>query len=152
MIRSLLETLTLTRPDAALLAARLALAIVIWPHGAQKLLGWFGGYGYAGTMQFFTRTMSIPAPLAFAAIAVEFFGPIALTFGILGRVAALGVGTVMVVAAMTTHLSNGFFMNWFGNQKGEGFEFHILAFTLAAVILIGGSGALSVDLLLSSRR
>ena len=152
MIRSLFDMLMLTRPDPILLAARLALAVVIWPHGAQKLLGWFGGYGYAGTMGFFTGTMRIPAPLAFAAIMVEFFGPIALALGIFGRVAALGVGTVMVVAALTTHVSNGFFMNWFGNQKGEGFEFHILAIALVAAILIGGSGALSADLLLSWRR
>jgi len=123
MFRSFFEALALTRPDAALLAARLALAVVIWPHGAQKLLGWFGGYGYSGTMQAFTTTMGIPAPLAFAAIAVEFLAPIALAFGILGRVAALGVGTVMVVAALTTHVSNGFFMNWFGNRRGRGSSF-----------------------------
>jgi putative oxidoreductase len=96
-------------------------------------------------MGFFTKTMGIPAPLAFLAIAAEFAGPVALALGLFGRVAALAIATVMVVAAMTTHVSNGFFMNWFGNQKGEGFEFHILALAIAAAIIIGGSGAFSID-------
>lgn len=145
MIESALETVVRTTPDLVLFTVRLLLAVVIWPHGAQKVLGWFGGYGFRGTMGFFTKTMGIPAPLAFLAIAAEFVGPVALALGLLGRVAALGIATVMVVAAMTSHLSNGFFMNWFGNQKGEGFEFHILAVTIASAIMIGGSGAFSID-------
>ena len=145
MIESALGNVVRTTPDLVLFTIRLLLALVIWPHGAQKVLGWFGGYGFRGTMGFFTKTMGIPAPLAFLAITAEFVGPVALALGLFGRVAALGIATVMVVAAMTSHLSNGFFMNWFGNQKGEGFEFHILALAIAAAIMIGGSGAFSVD-------
>ena len=145
MIEPALGIVVRTTPDLVLFTIRLLLAVVIWPHGAQKVLGWFGGYGFRGTMGFFTKTMGIPAPLAFLAIAAEFIGPVALALGLFGRVAALGIATVMVVAATTSHLSNGFFMNWFGNQKGEGFEFHILAFALAVAIMIGGSGAFSVD-------
>ncbi len=124
---------------------RLGLGIVMLPHGAQKLLGWFGGYGFSGTMQFFTATMHIPAPLAFIAIMTEFFGALALIFGALTRLAALGIAILMVVAVATSHLSNGFFMNWFGNQKGEGFEYHILAVTLAVAIVIAGAGRISID-------
>jgi putative oxidoreductase len=145
MLASAFTALVRTAPDLPLLILRLLLAAVIWPHGAQKALGWFGGYGFQGTMRFFTETMRIPAPLAFLAILAEFAAPFALASGFLGRVAAFGIGTVMVVAALTTHVPNGFFMNWFGNQKGEGFEFHILAFAIALAIVIGGSGAWSVD-------
>lgn len=145
MIASALSAIVRTTPDLALFLIRLLLAVVIWPHGAQKALGWFGGYGYQGTMQFFTRTMGIPAPLAFLAIAAEFAGPVALALGLFGRVAAFGIAAVMVVAVLTSHLSNGFFMNWFGAQKGEGFEFHILAVAIAAAVMVGGSGAFSLD-------
>ena len=145
MLTAAFNALVRTAPDLPLLILRLLLAAVIWPHGAQKALGWFGGYGFQGTMRFFTETMRIPAPLAFLAILAEFAAPVALASGFLGRVAAFGIGTVMVVAALTTHVPNGFFMNWFGNQKGEGFEFHILAFAIALAIVVGGSGAWSVD-------
>ncbi|HSH12418.1 MAG TPA: DoxX family protein [Desulfurivibrionaceae bacterium] len=131
--------------DWKLTLARLALGVVIFPHGAQKLLGWFGGYGYAGTMGFFTETLGIPAPLAFLVILVEFFGGLALIVGALARPAALGIGVIMVTAALLVHLPNGFFMNWSGAQGGEGFEFHILAAALALVVTIGGAGALSLD-------
>src|SRR5262252_6390614 len=107
MVRTMLDLLTRTGWDPVLLIARLALALVIWPHGAQKALGWFGGFGYAGTMGYFTKTMKIPAPLAFAAIAAEFLAPVALALGLFGRVAALSIGIVMLVAVATTHLPNG---------------------------------------------
>ena len=145
MFESALDAVLKTTPDLVLFTVRLLLAVVIWPHGAQKALGWFGGFGFQGTMKFFTGTMGFPAPLAFLAIVAEFAGPIALALGLFGRVAALGIGAVMVVAALTSHVSNGFFMNWLGNQKGEGFEYHILALALVLAILIGGSGAFSVD-------
>jgi putative oxidoreductase len=134
-----------TRHDWALTAARLALGIAILPHGAQKLLGWFGGHGVSGTIGYFSEALGIPAPLTLAVIFVEFFGALALIFGALGRVAALGTGTVMVVAALLVHLPNGFFMNWSGSQGGEGFEYHILALGLSLAVMIGGSGAASVD-------
>lgn len=130
---------------------RLALAVVIFPHGAQKLLGWFGGYGYAGTMGFFTGTMGIPAFFAFLAIMAEFFGSLGLLTGLFTRVSALGIGVVMIVALLTTHLGNGFFMDWGGTMQGEGFEFHILVLGIVAALLVAGGGKASVDRLLTRK-
>lgn len=137
-----------TSNDPVLLIVRVVLGGIIWAHGAQKLLGWFGGHGFAGTMQFFTKSLGIPAPLGLLAIATEFFGTLLLVLGLGGRVMAAGVAVVMVVAALSVHAPNGFFMNWSGGQKGEGFEYHFLAIALAAAIIIRGSGALSIDRLL----
>jgi putative oxidoreductase len=134
-----------TNDSYAPLVARVLLAAVMFPHGAQKLLGWFGGYGFAGTMQFFTQTMHIPAPLALLAVIAEFFGPLALVLGLTTRLAAFGIGTTISVAALTVALPHGFFMNWFGNQKGEGVEYHILMVALALVLIIQGGGAYALD-------
>lgn len=140
-----------TPNDSALMVARVVLGAVFFAHGAQKMLGWFGGYGFSGTMGFFTQQMGIPAVFAFLAIAAEFFGGLGLIVGLLGRIAAFGILSVMVVAIATVHGQFGFFMNWAGNQKGEGFEYHLLAIALAAAIIIKGSGALSLDWLLSRK-
>lgn len=134
-----------TNEDFSALALRVILGLVIFPHGAQKLLGWFGGPGFDGIMSFFTQQLGIPSPLALLVIAIEFFGAIALIIGLFGRVAALGVAAVMLGATLLVHLPNGFFMNWFGNQPGEGFEFHLLALAVAVAVLIKGSGAFSLD-------
>jgi putative oxidoreductase len=135
--------------DASVIQLRLrwTLAIVIFPHGAQKALGWFGGHGFQGTMGYFKQ--SFPAPLGLLAIAAEFLGPMGLAIGLLTRVAAFGIACVMVVAVLTTHTQHGFFMNWTGKQKGEGFEFHILALGIALALILGGAGAWSVDALLA---
>jgi putative oxidoreductase len=109
-----------TDADFAPLMLRLALGAVFFPHGAQKVLGWFGGYGFAGTMGYFTGQMHIPALFAFLAIAAEFAGSLALVAGLFTRVAALGIGATMAVAVATVHWKNGFFMNWSGAQGGEG--------------------------------
>jgi putative oxidoreductase len=146
-----LQLLVKTDNSFAPLIARLTLGIVMFPHGAQKALGWFGGYGFSGTMNFFTQSMHIPAPLAFLAIAAEFAGSIGLIVGCLSRVAALGIATNMVVAIATVHAANGFFMNWFGTQKGEGFEYHLLAIGLALIVIVHGAGAASLDTLISNR-
>jgi putative oxidoreductase len=138
-----------TNNSSAPLIARLMLGIVMFPHGAQKALGWFGGYGFSGTMGFFTGTMHIPAVFAFLAILAEFAGSLGLITGLLGRLAAFGIATNMVVAILTTHAANGFFMNWFGNQKGEGFEYHLLALGLALIVLIHGAGKASLDALIA---
>src|SRR5688572_8844602 len=115
MLKKILNT-----DDAwAPVAVRLALAVVMFPHGAQKVLGWWGGYGYSATLQAFTD-MGFPAPLAVLAFAAEFLGPLALALGLLTRIAALGIGATMLVAAAKVHLSVGFFMNWSGTQRGEG--------------------------------
>jgi putative oxidoreductase len=146
-----LQFLTKTNDSAAPLLARLTLGLIMFPHGAQKALGWFGGYGFNGTMGFFTGTMHIPAVFAFLAIAAEFLGSLALLAGLFSRVAALGIASVMTVAILTTHAANGFFMNWFGNQKGEGFEYHLLALGLALIVIICGGGKASLDALISQK-
>ena len=140
-----LQLLFKTESSAGPLIARLVLGLVMLPHGLQKTLGWFGGHGFSGTMQFFTGMMHIPAVFAFLAIAAEFAGALGLIVGLFSRVAAFGIATVMAVAIVTVHASNGFFMNWFGAQKGEGFEYHLLAIGLALVVLIQGAGKASLD-------
>jgi putative oxidoreductase len=138
-----------TDDSVATAILRLVLGIVFFAHGAQKMLGWFGGFGFAGTMGFFTGMMHIPAPLAFLAIAAEFFGGIGLILGFLTRIAAFGIGVNMLVAIMTVHHNFGFFMNWTGTQKGEGFEFHLLVLAMVAFLMIRGGGAFSIDRLLT---
>ena len=137
--------------DFALAILRLVLGIVFFAHGAQKVLGWFGGYGFTGTMGFFTHDMGIPAPFAFLAICAEFFGSLGLLVGFLSRIAAFGIFCNMLVAVAMVHRHVGFFMDWAGNQKGEGFEFHLLAMAIALAIMVAGAGALSIDGYLSSR-
>lgn len=137
-----------TRNAALPAILRIVLGIIFFAHGAQKMLGWFGGFGFSGTMGFFEQ-MHIPAVFAFLAICAEFFGGIGLIIGLLGRVAAFGITMNMLVAIFMVHHHFGLFMNWNGNQKGEGFEYHLLAICVALVIMVLGSGALSIDLLLS---
>jgi putative oxidoreductase len=146
-----LKLLCKTNDSFAPLLARLTLGLVMFPHGAQKMLGWFGGQGFSGTMNAFTQHMHIPAPLAFLAIMAEFAGSIGLIVGCLSRVAAFGIATNMVVAILTVHLPNGFFMNWFGNQKGEGYEYHLLAIGLALIVIIHGAGKASLDAVFASK-
>jgi putative oxidoreductase len=143
-----LHLLLKTDGAASTFLLRLTLALVIFPHGAQKALGWFGGYGFTGTMGFFTGTLHIPAFLAFLAIAAEFAGAIALVAGCFTRVAAFGIVVTMTVAA-TLHWQNGFFLNWAGSQKGEGIEFHLLAIGVALVLVIRGGGLWALDSLIS---
>jgi putative oxidoreductase len=142
------KKLTATTDDPVLTMLRLVLGIVFFFHGAQKMLGWFGGYGFSGTMNFFTHDMGIPSVFAFLAIAAEFFGSLGLILGLLARVAASGIIVNMVVAVVMVHHVNGIFMNWFGNQKGEGYEYHLLAIAIALAIVIRGAGAFSVDRLI----
>ncbi len=147
----LFRRLLVTEGDWGATVARVALGGVMIPHGAQKLLGWFGGYGFQPTMGFLTAQAGLPHPIAFLVILIESFGALALVLGLAGRVMAAGVAAIMVGAIATVHLPNGFFMNWTGAQKGEGFEYHILAIALALVVVLRGSGAASVDRVLSAR-
>jgi len=140
----MIQWLLQTDGDIAGLVLRLTLAIVIFPHGAQKVLGWFGGHGFRGTMKFFTDS-GIPAMFALLAIAAEFLGPLGLAVGLLTRVAAFGIACVMLVAIVTVHWQHGFFINWYGNQKGEGFEYHLLVLGIAITLIIVGAGAWSLD-------
>jgi putative oxidoreductase len=125
------------------LVLRITLAVVMFPHGAQKVLGWFGGHGFSRTMKYFTDS-GIPKGFGVLAIAAEFFGSLGLAVGFLTRIAAFGVACVMLVAIVTVW-PNGFFMNWYGNQKGEGFEYHLLASGIAITLIIVGAGAWSLD-------
>jgi putative oxidoreductase len=138
------ERIFRTENDYAVAAIRLVLGVVFFAHGAQKALGWFGGPGFDGTVGMFSQ-MGIGEPLAVLAIAAEFLGGLGLIVGLLARIAALGVMTNMVVAIILVHRQVGFFMNWTGNQTGEGFEFHLLALALAIGIVVKGAGALSID-------
>ena len=135
--------------DWTLTLLRLVMGVIYFAHGAQKALGWFGGYGFSGTMEFFTQQMHIPEPFAFLAICAEFLGGMGLILGLLGRVAAFGIACNMVVAVLTVHAPYGLFMNWTGQQKGEGFEFHMLVVAIALVLMVRGSGAFSLDRALS---
>ena len=129
----------------SILIIRVMLGIVMFPHGAQKLFGLFGGYGFSGSMGFFTDKMHIPAFFAFLAVRAEGLGSMGLMIGFLTRVAAFGILCNMTVAIWMVHWPNGFFMNWFGNQKGEGFEYHLLAIAICVALLISGGGKWSVD-------
>ncbi len=140
MLRKLMQT----DDDAGMLIVRVFLGLVMFPHGAQKLLGWFGGHGFAATMQGMT-SMGLPAVVVLLVILAESFGAVGLISGFLGRFCAFGVFCVMAGAIFTVHLHNGFFMNWEGTQKGEGFEYHLLAIGMAIAVMIKGSGQASID-------
>lgn len=133
------------------LVLRVFLGAIMFPHGAQKLLGWYGGFGFEGTVQFFTASMSIPWLLAVGVILAESLGAVALMIGLLTRVAAFGIFCVMTGAIWMVHWPHGFFMNWFGKQAGEGFEYHLLAIAIALALMVRGGGACSLDGALSRR-
>ena len=145
------KNLMATQPRLSPLVLRLLLGGVMFPHGAQKALGWWGGHGLNATIQGFTTHMGIPLVFAWLAVAAEFLGSLGLIVGLLTRVAAFGIGVVMVVAVLKVHMANGFFMNWAGNQKGEGFEYHLLALAAALALMIDGGGKASLDRALTSR-
>jgi putative oxidoreductase len=130
--------------------ARLALGGVMLPHGLQKTIGAFGGNGFSGTMGFFTGTLGLPSVIAFLVIAAESIGAIAIVLGLMTRFSAASLAIVMAGAIWMGHLQNGFFMNWFGAQAGEGFEYHLLAIGLCLTLVASGGGALSLDRKLSS--
>jgi len=147
MFRKLLAT----PDDSAALVLRVMLGVVFFPHGAQKVLGWFGGPGFAGTVQFFTENLQVPYALVLLVMAAEFLGAIGLIVGFLTRVAAFGVFCVMAGAVYMVHLPNGFFMNWAGTQKGEGFEYHLLVMAIAIALMIRGGGRGSLDRAIAGR-
>ena len=148
----MLKRLMRTDDSVGLFLVRVFLGLVIFPHGAQKLLGWFGGHGPAWTMDFFTQRLGIAAPLVVLVIIAESFGALGLIVGFLGRIGAFGVLCVMLGAIYTIHLKNGFFMDWYNTGQGEGFEYHLLAIGMALAVMIQGSGRFSVDRMLSRPR
>src|ERR1700676_4564730 len=141
----MLRKLISTDNDSATAVLRFVLGVIFFAHGAQKMLGWFGGYGFSGAMGFFTDVMHIPVLFAFLAITAEFFGGLGLILGFLTRIAALGIFANMLIAIATVHSAFGFFMNWSGTQKGEGFEYHLLVLAMTAFLMIRGAGSFSVD-------
>lgn len=146
MLRKLFQT----ENDTATMILRVLLGVVFFPHGMQKLLGWFGGYGFNGTFGFFTG-MGVPALFAVLAILAEGLGSLGLLTGLLTRVSALGIGTNMVVAVLMIHHKFGFFMNWDGKQAGEGFEYHILVIAIAIALIIKGGGRWSIDRVIAKK-
>jgi putative oxidoreductase len=133
------------------LIARLALGVVVFPHGAQKLFGWFGGYGFQGTMGFLTSQSGLSYPIALLVVLIESIGALMLLLGLFTRVAALGVFGLFAIIAVKMHLAHGFFMNWAGSAKGEGIEYFIMLCGLALALLISGGGKASVDAAIDNR-
>jgi putative oxidoreductase len=147
MLRQLFATSTHTSPTIL----RIFLGLVMLPHGVQKTLGWFGGHGFNGTMHYFTQNLEIPFIFALLAIAAESLGALGLIVGLGTRIAALGVGATIGVAALMSHLQYGFFMNWFGQQAGEGFEYHLLVVGMALALVLSGGGRWSLDGLIAGK-
>lgn len=133
------------------LILRVMLGVVMFPHGAQKLLGWYGGFGFAGTLGFFTEQMHLPWLVALLVIIGESFGSLGLLVGFLTRFSAASIGVIMLGAIGLVHWPNGFFMNWFKNQAGEGFEYHLLVIAICAALVITGAGKWSVDSVIAKK-
>lgn len=140
-----------TNESSALAVLRVVLGIVLFPHGAQKLLGWFGGYGFSATMGYLTSSAGLPWIVALLVIVIEFFGALALILGFATRVVTIGIFTLFTGIIFTSHMANGFFMNWSGQAAGEGFEYHLLVIGMAVTLLISGGGKWSVDSLLQKK-
>ena len=130
---------------------RVILGCVMFPHGAQKLFGWFGGFGFTNTMTYFTETAGLPWIIAFLIIMGESLGSLGLIVGFFTRLSAFGLICIMVGAIITVHIPNGLFMNWLGKQAGEGFEYHLLVIGISIPLLISGGGKYSVDGLINKK-
>ncbi|SEN71343.1 putative oxidoreductase [Chitinophaga rupis] len=151
-MNSLLTKIGQTNPAAIpLLILRIAFVIVMFPHGAQLLVGWFGGYGYAASMGYFS-SIGIPSVISFLIIFLEFFGSIFILLGLFTRLFALALTGLVTGMILMVHIHAGFFMNWFGNLKGEGFEYHILMLSMLLSLLIAGGGKASLDALLFNKK
>ncbi len=129
----------------AALIARLALGTTVFIHGAQKLFGWFGGYGFEGTMGFLTGQVGLPYFLALLVILIESIGALMIIAGVFTRLAAIGIFGLFAIITVKFHAANGFFMNWAGNQKGEGIEYFILLLGVALALIVTGGGKASID-------
>ena len=147
MIKKLFQT-----DDAwSSLILRVALGVVMFPHGAQKLLGWYGGHGLASTLGFFTEQMHIPWIIVLLIIIGESFGSVGLIVGLLTRFAAASLAVIMLGAITMVHWPHGFFMNWFGQQAGEGFEYHLLVLGMCLALVVSGGGRWSADGVIAER-
>lgn len=133
------------------LVLRTFAALVMFPHGAQKLFGWFGGYGFSGTMGFFTETMDLPWLIALFIILIEFFGSLLLLVGLGSRLVSATFIVLLLGIIFTSHLQNGFFMNWGGSQAGEGIEYFLLYLGICISLLFTGSNKFSVDRIIARK-
>ena len=145
------QKIFLTNNDWTGFILRLTVGAIIFPHGAQKMLGWFGGYGFTGTMNYFTGTVHLPWIIAFLVIIIEFFGSLFLLAGVASRIWAVLLIALMIGIIFTSHIENGFFLNWYGTNKGEGYEYHLLVIGLSIATLLNGSGKFSVDKFFTNR-
>lgn len=139
------ELILKTTADWPGFVLRMTAGLIMLPHGLQKTLGLFGGSGYVPTMKYFTETMRLPWIVSFLVIFIELFGSFGLVVGIFSRVWAAGLIIVMAGAIITTNGRNGLFMNWYGTQSGEGYEYHLMFIGICIAILITGSGKFSID-------
>jgi putative oxidoreductase len=150
-MKELIKKITLTENRISPLILRITLALVLWPHGAQLLAGLFGGYGYTGSMAYLQST-GLPYIIAFLVIFLLFFGTLFILLGLFTRAFAAVFILMFIGMIVTVHQPNGFFMNWAGNQKGEGFEYHLLMIGIAIALIVTGGGKLSVDAYISKNK
>lgn len=140
-----------TNNDWAGFVLRLTIGLIMFPHGAQKMLGWFGGPGFTKEMEHLTVHMHLPWIVSLLVILIEFFGAISLVIGFASRLWAIAFGVLFIGIILTAHLEHGFFMNWFGNQQGEGYEYHLLVIGLCIALGLTGSGKYATDSLISKK-
>lgn len=145
-MKALLNTLTRTTPGLDTLPLRLGVGVIFAAHGAQKLFGWFGGYGLEGTAGWMA-SIGLEPGMLMAAMAggAEFFGGLLLVLGLLVRPAALVLATTMIVAIVSVHLQNGLFLS------NNGYEFGLALLVVSLGLVFRGAGSLSADRLLQTR-
>lgn len=134
-----------TGPHWTGLITRLGLGLLILPHGLQKAFGWFGGFGFRGTMRYFTEYIGIPGALGVFIIFTEFIGALLLIAGWATRIWALLILGIMAGATLTEHWKNGFFMDWNGQISGEGYEYHLAIMLLSVILVLKGGGKFAAD-------
>jgi putative oxidoreductase len=143
--------LLFTKDTWSLTIIRVFLGLVLFPHGAQKLLGWFGGHGPSAFIDVFEKVTSLPGFMAWIVILIEFVGSLCLIIGLWTRIWAFSVLCLFTGIILIVHLPYGFFMNWSGNQTGEGYEFHLLIIGMAWALVLGGAGYLSADKVMAGK-
>ena len=139
------QSLVKTTNGLAAFILRLGLAIVIFPHGAQKVPGWFGGGGFQGTLDGMTTGMGLSAFIVILIMLIEFLGPLLLLIGLYTRVVAFCMLCLFVGIIFFAQIDNGFFMNWGGQKPGEGYEYHLLVLAMSLALVSSGAGRWSVD-------
>ena len=139
------KVLTTNSENWTSLIARLALGATVFAHGAQKLFGWFGGYGFKASMGFLTGQANLPYFIALLVILIESIAALLLVAGLFTRVAATGIFGLFAIIMVKFHSTNGFYMNWNGDQKGEGIEYFVILLGVALTLIIAGGGKASLD-------